>query len=110
MEQCTELQKLIDKLKSQITETTDRINALEKDESERRGRERDLQDQIKYREMQAELATCEDELRELEEKQGSTNVSALTEQLQKAQDEETNLIDKVSNINKKFILSNLICF
>ncbi|CEI85653.1 hypothetical protein RMCBS344292_00110 [Rhizopus microsporus] len=103
MEQCTELQKLIDRLKSQITETTDRINALEKDESERRGIERDLQDQIKYREMQAELATCEDELRELEEKQGSTDVSALTEQLQKAQDEETNLIDKRGSIRGELV-------
>ncbi|ORE11821.1 P-loop containing nucleoside triphosphate hydrolase protein [Rhizopus microsporus var. microsporus] len=103
MEQCTELQKLIDRLKSQIIETTDRINALEKDESERRGIERDLQDQIKYREMQAELAKCEDELRELEEKQGSTDVSALTEQLQKAQDEETNLIDKRGSIRGELV-------
>lgn len=108
MKEIADLESLMDRLQVDIKSTLDQINVIEKDEAERRTVERDLQDQITFRERQVDLANCENELRQLQEKQGDVDVALLSEQLKKAQDNETNYIDQVRS--KRAGLIDLILY
>jgi hypothetical protein len=102
MKEIADLESLMERLQVEIKSTLDQINVIEKDEAERRTVERDLQDQITFRERQVDLANCENELRQLQEKQGDADVELLSEQLKKAQDNETNYIDQVRSKKSRF--------
>lgn len=78
-----------------MSNADDRLASIEKDEADRRGIERDLQDQLRYRQAQADLTDCDKDLEELEGKQGEYNLSSLKRELRKAQEEESKLVDMV---------------
>ncbi|KAG0748052.1 hypothetical protein G6F32_004910 [Rhizopus arrhizus] len=103
MKEISDLESLMEKLQVEIKSTLDQINVIEKDEAERRTVERDLQDQITFRERQVDLANCENELRQLQEKQGDADVELLSEQLKKAQDNETNYVDQRGSIRGELV-------
>ncbi len=107
MKEISDLESLMEKLQVEIKSTLDQINVIEKDEAERRTVERDLQDQITFRERQVDLANCENELRQLQEKQGDADVELLSEQLKKAQDNETNYVDQVRSKKSIFLFISL---
>jgi hypothetical protein len=91
----SDLQAKTKEVSDKIVKTDEKLAIIEKDEAERRGVERDLQDQIKYREMQEDLMQCQEELRVLQEKQGDIDVNAIKRELKNARDEESDLLDKV---------------
>lgn len=92
----SELENSIKNTSQQITGADERLAVIEKDEAERRGTERDLQDQLRYRQTEVDLKNCEADLKELEEKQGEYDANSLRRELRKAQQEEANLVDKVT--------------
>lgn len=91
----SELHTKINEISDKIVRTDEKLAIIEKDEAERRGVERDLQDQIKYREMQENLKQCEEELRKLQGKQGDVDVNAIKRELNKSRNDESDLLDKV---------------
>jgi DNA repair protein RAD50 len=91
----SDLQAKTKEITDKIAKTDEKLAIIEKDEAERRGVERDLQDQIKYREMQEDLKQCEQELKVLQEKQGDVDVIAIKRELNKTRSEESDLLDKV---------------
>lgn len=82
-------------IKRQVANIDEKLAIIEKDEAERRGIERDLQDQIKYRDMQEQLAECEEQLSVANERQSEVDVAALRRDLQRARNEQSSLVDKV---------------
>lgn len=92
----SELENSIKNTSQQITGADERLAVIEKDEAERRGTERDLQDQLRYRQTEVDLKNCEADLKELEEKQGEYDANSLRRELRTAQQEEANLVDKVT--------------
>lgn len=78
--------------------TIDQSNLIEKDENERRAVERDLQDQIAFRERKIDLEDCEKQLNELRQKEMVVDVESMTEKLKKVQSDESNFIDQVRKI------------
>lgn len=80
----------------QITKLDGRLSVIEKDEADRRGTERDLQDQIRYRQTEIELKQCDEDLAALEEKQGEMDIRRLKQDIERIQSEESVLIDKVN--------------
>jgi DNA repair protein RAD50 len=94
----SDLENSIQSTSNQITSADERLAVIEKDEADRRGIERDLQDQIRYRQTEVDLKNCDADLQELEEKQGEYNASNLRRELRKAQQEEANLVDRRGNL------------
>ncbi|KAI8067619.1 uncharacterized protein B0P05DRAFT_200286 [Gilbertella persicaria] len=90
----SDLQTMIQKTKEDMTRVDEKLAIIEKDEAERRGVERDLQDQIKYREMSVELAQCEQDLKELEDKLAEFDRETAARDLARLHAEESQLIDK----------------
>lgn len=86
---------MMKQISDKVASIDEKLSIINKDEAERRGTERDLQDQIKYRELQAQLAECEKDLDEMEEKQGEYNVVAVQQELEKHRNEQSDLIAKV---------------
>ncbi|KAI9280726.1 hypothetical protein BY458DRAFT_430486 [Sporodiniella umbellata] len=103
MKEVTRLETFIETAQKEARSLVDQINLIEKDETERRTIERDLQDQITYRDRLIDLKTCEDELKELKGKQGSIDLSNLSERLQNAKDNETNCIDQRGSVRGSLI-------
>lgn len=79
----------------QITKLEDRLALIEKDEGDRRGIERDLQDQIRFRQTEIDLKECDEDLAMLEEKQGELDIRSLKRNLSRVQEEEITLKEKV---------------
>ena len=86
----------MDDTKQDIINADERLALIEKDEADKRGIERELQDQIKYREMKAGLAQCDEDLRELEEKLNEFDREQVMRDLSKVNQRESELIEKVS--------------
>ncbi|KAI9483092.1 MAG: AAA domain-containing protein [Benjaminiella poitrasii] len=97
------IEDLINNTSKQITEVEEKLSIIEKDEAERRGVERDLQDQIKYREMQIELENCEDKLKHLNEKLGDYDVNTIKQKLVKAKNDGSELLDKRGSIRGEIV-------
>ncbi|KAI8373582.1 hypothetical protein EDC96DRAFT_437952 [Choanephora cucurbitarum] len=89
-----ELQQAMDDTKQDIVNADERLALIEKDEADKRGIERELQDQIKYREMRAGLAQCDEDLRELEEKLNEFDREQVMRDLSKVNQRESELIEK----------------
>ncbi|OBZ90869.1 DNA repair protein RAD50 [Choanephora cucurbitarum] len=89
-----ELQQAMDDTKQDIINADERLALIEKDEADKRGIERELQDQIKYREMKAGLAQCDEDLRELEEKLNEFDREQVMRDLSKVNQRESELIEK----------------
>lgn len=93
--QINEIQNVMNGITEKIGKIDEKLTIIGKDEAERRGIERDLQDQIKYREMQVALARCEDDLKLLEEQGGKFDEDTIKREVRKYQSEESELVDKV---------------
>lgn len=91
----TSLNNTIADIKHKVAGIDEKLAIIEKDEAERRGIERDLQDQIKYRDMQEELAKCDQELATANQRQDEVDVASLQRGLQRARKEQADLVDKV---------------
>lgn len=94
----TNLNNTIADIKRRVASIDEKLAIIEKDEAERRGIERDLQDQIKYRDMQKQLAKCEEELAAADQRQNQVDVVSLQRNLQRARKEQSDLVDKVSRV------------
>jgi chromosome segregation ATPase len=92
----SDLENQIKSISNKITNADDRLAIIEKDEADRRGIERDLQDQLRYRQAESDLKDCDKDLEELEGRQTDYNVSTLKRELRKFQDEESKLVDMVN--------------
>ncbi|KAK4520801.1 ribosomal protein S23 [Mucor velutinosus] len=94
----TNLNNTIADIKCKVAGIDEKLAIIEKDEAERRGIERDLQDQIKYRDMQEQLAKCEQELAAANQSQDAVDVVSLQRGLQRADKEKSDLVDKRGSI------------
>ncbi|KAI7908021.1 uncharacterized protein BX663DRAFT_17763 [Cokeromyces recurvatus] len=99
----TDMEKLINETSEQIMKIEDKLSIIEKDEAERRGIERDLQDQIKYREIQAELNQCEEKLSRMDEKLGDYDINKIKQDLNEAKNDESELLDKRGSIRGEIV-------
>ncbi|CEP14075.1 hypothetical protein [Parasitella parasitica] len=99
----TELNNSAADIKRQVANIDEKLAIIEKDEAERRGIERDLQDQIKYRDMQDQLAKCEHELASANQRQNQVDVVSLQADLQRAQNEQSDLVDKRGSIRGEIV-------
>lgn len=91
------LNNMIADIKRKVAGIDEKLAIIEKDEAERRGVERDLQDQIKYRDMQEQLAKCEQELAAASQRQDEVDIASLQRGLQRARKEQSDLVDKVKD-------------
>ncbi|KAG1472956.1 hypothetical protein G6F56_001237 [Rhizopus delemar] len=97
------LERFIDIAQKEVKNTIDQSNLIEKDENERRAVERDLQDQIAFRERKIDLEDCEKQLNELRQKEMVVDVESMTEKLKKVQSDESNFIDQRGSIRGALI-------
>ncbi|KAI8641195.1 hypothetical protein BD408DRAFT_219411 [Parasitella parasitica] len=102
-QEMTDLNKSTADIKRQIANINEKLAIIEKDEAERRGIERDLQDQIKYRDMKDQLAKCEQELACANQRQNQVDVTALQAELQRARNEQSDLVDKRGSIRGEIV-------
>lgn len=93
-----DLQSFTKSITEQVCNLENRISIIEKEETDRRGIERDLQDHIRYRQTEIELKLCDEELSELEERQGEIDIRKLKKELEKLQSEEASFIDKRGSV------------
>ncbi|KAI8979724.1 AAA domain-containing protein [Mycotypha africana] len=93
-----ELEENIKQFTTAINTIDEKVAIFEKDEAERKGIERDLQDQIKYREMKEGLQVCQQELSDLRQRQTENTSGDLKTDLNKARDKESELLDKRGSI------------
>ncbi|GAA5809421.1 hypothetical protein MFLAVUS_002829 [Mucor flavus] len=87
----------------QIAKLDDRLSVIEKDEADRRGTERDLQDQIRYRQTEIDLKQCDEDLAVLEEKQGEMDIRRLKQDIDRIKSEESVLIDKRGSVKGELV-------
>ncbi|EPB90372.1 hypothetical protein HMPREF1544_02738 [Mucor circinelloides 1006PhL] len=99
----TNLNNTIADIKRRVASIDEKLAIIEKDEAERRGIERDLQDQIKYRDMQKQLAKCEEELAAADQRQNQVDVVSLQRNLQRARKEQSDLVDKRGGIRGEIV-------
>ncbi|KAL9555627.1 hypothetical protein MBANPS3_002284 [Mucor bainieri] len=97
------LNNTITDIKRKVAGIDEKLAIIEKDEAERRGIERDLQDQIKYRNMQEQLAKCEQELAAANQRQDEVDVASLQRGLQRARKEQSELVDKRGSIRGEIV-------
>lgn len=97
-----EIESLCENLKKQISDAVDRLNIIEKDEGDRRGIERDLEDQIRYRQSEKDLKQCDEDLAELERSQGEHNLNQMKRDLKRLQEEENILAGRVRPFDNLF--------
>lgn len=90
-----ELESLSKNLSDQINNADERLAIIEKDELDRRGIERDLEDQLRYRKSEIDLKQCDQDLAELEQHHNDYDMNELKRELRKLEEEESMLIDKV---------------
>lgn len=100
----TELETFCETVNRQINEADDRIIVIEKDEGDRRGIERDLEDQIRYRQSEKDLRQCDADLAELEKDHGDHDLNQMRRELKQLQEEESVLIDRVRKTLTWFIM------
>lgn len=94
--EASDLETQIKSIKDQITDADERLTIIEKDDADRRGIERDLQDQIYYRQTDIDLKECEKDLEEMESRQTGYDRRKLKHEFEKASKDEAALIDQVS--------------
>ncbi|KAI7892510.1 uncharacterized protein EV154DRAFT_537478 [Mucor mucedo] len=92
------IESLCESLKSQISDAVDRLSMIEKDEGDKRGIERDLEDQIRYRQTEKDLKQCDEDLAELERNQGEHNLNQMKRDLRRLEEEENILVDRRGSI------------
>ncbi|CAO3610690.1 unnamed protein product [Mucor fragilis] len=97
------LNNMIADIKRKVAGIDEKLAIIEKDEAERRGVERDLQDQIKYRDMQEQLAKCEQELAAASQRQDEVDIASLQRGLQRARKEQSDLVDKRGSIRGEIV-------
>ncbi|KAL0145178.1 DNA repair protein RAD50 [Mucor lusitanicus] len=89
-EKLESLNSEITSLNNTIADIKHKLAIIEKDEAERRGIERDLQDQIKYRDMQEELAK-------------SSYCNQRQDEVDRARKEQADLVDKRGSIRGEIV-------
>ncbi|KAI8370966.1 DNA repair protein Rad50, partial [Blakeslea trispora] len=93
-QEIAELQQDMNDTKQDILNADEKLALIEKDEADKRGIERELQDQIKYREMKAGLAQCNQDIQELEEKLNEFDRDQVMRELHEVTTKESKLIEK----------------
>lgn len=93
--EASDLETQIQSIKGQLSDADEQLAIIEKDDADRRGLERDLQDQIYYRQTEIDLKECEKDLEEMASRQTEYDRHKLKQEYTKASKDEALLIDQV---------------
>lgn len=96
--EASDLDSQIQSIKGQINDADEQLAIIEKDDADRRGIERDLQDQIYYRQTEIDLKECEKDLAEMASRQSEYDRHKLKQEYTKASKDESLLIDQRGSI------------